>query len=195
MNDRRRSEPEYGLTFVASLPLHPRGIRTVRHIARSALRELGVDRQTVGDLELALTEACANALEHASPGQAYGVKMSIDAQRCEFDIVDFGSGFEETASARPPGEVAAAESGRGLRLMRALVDRVEVTSGPGSGTHVHLSKDLVFDDAVARDVLSKPAGRRAAAPESRHGHRSVGGGPRRSASFVWGFPLPYESAS
>ena len=45
----------------------------------------------------------------------------------------------------PKADVTA-ESGRGLDLIRALVDRVKFISKPEEGVIVHLEKELEFDD-------------------------------------------------
>jgi anti-sigma regulatory factor (Ser/Thr protein kinase) len=45
---------------------------------------------------------------------------------------------------------AEAERGRGLTLMNALVDRVQLASRAGAGTVVTLEKSLVYADRAAR---------------------------------------------
>ncbi len=44
------------------------------------------------------------------------------------------------------GDDLASEGGRGVGLMRALVDRIEFISKPEAGTVVHLEKTLHLDD-------------------------------------------------
>ena len=51
------------------------------------------------------------------------------------------------------------ESGRGLAIMRACVDDVTLSSGPGMGTVVSLEKRMAWrDDAPLLDGLLRDAG-------------------------------------
>lgn len=138
------------------LPRDALSVPVVRHICRFALDEVGVHPRCLGDITLALTEACTNVLDHANDGIEYQVVISIDESRCTIRVKDAGGGFDYTSA----GELVAegmAESGRGLRLIRELVDRVQFTSKPEDGMIVHLEKDLEFDQA-------HPVRRRLAAP-------------------------------
>ncbi len=197
MSERRDDGPEHGITFFASLLPHPLGIRIIRHISRAALSELGVRADVIGDLELALTEACTNALQHAPAGRAYGVKISVDAERCEFDVVDLGVGFDAPIADDPEGhgDWPPAESGRGLKLMRALVDRIELASGPGSGTHVHLTKRLEYEpDAAAHEVLAEASAGPATSNARPSGDRVVRSDVRfRAAGRRQGELLTYRA--
>ncbi len=119
----------------------------VRHLCRNALRGIGVDPECGNDIEVALSEACTNALKHSGSGAEYMVRVGIDDRHCIIAVVDAGQGFDGRSSPSDP----AAEQGRGVELMRALVDRVNFESDSGAGTIVRLEKDLVFHDgALAR---------------------------------------------
>jgi serine/threonine-protein kinase RsbW len=129
--------------------LLPRDARTVpvaRHICSEALRELGVAEECRRDIEVALTEACTNVLHHARAGDQYEVQVRLAEEDCVIRVVDQGSGFDADVPRSPAGE--AAESGRGIALMRALVDSVEFESRPEEGTIVRLEKELAFVDGA-----------------------------------------------
>ena len=49
-----------------SLPREVDSVPTVRRLLRCALTLLHVDRESGADLEIALTEACSNAVTHAT---------------------------------------------------------------------------------------------------------------------------------
>jgi serine/threonine-protein kinase RsbW len=109
---------------------------------------------TIEDVELALTEACANVLKHTEEGSAYEVVIGFDDRRAFLDVIDHGVGFD-------PGTIPAAEpddeAGRGLHLMRELMDSVHFDSASGSGTTVHLEKTLTWKtDAVMQQLASGP---------------------------------------
>ena len=137
--------------FLISLSLRlPRdrvSVPVIRHLIEHALEEVGVVSETAADVELALAEACANVLEHSGPGDAYDVSITIGPVNCEIRVTDVGRGFDfESLTARMAD--TDAESGRGIALMRALMDQVRFTSEPEQGTIVHLVKRLEFDDSV-----------------------------------------------
>ncbi len=111
------------------LPRDARWVPSVREVAGSLLQTAGTPDADVADVQLALTEACANVVRHAVGTDSYSVGLAIDPAGCEVEIVDRGPGFEEDAA----GDSADyAESGRGLDLMRALVDDLEVRTDPGT---------------------------------------------------------------
>lgn len=126
------------------LPRDSRTVPVARHICREALCELGVEADCVADIEVALTEACTNVLEHSRSGEEYEVQVRLTERDCVIRVVDQGQGFD--ADARVPQADDSAESGRGIALMRALVDHVRFESRPQDGTVVRLEKRLLYGD-------------------------------------------------
>ncbi len=138
-----------------SLPRDELSIPLVRHLCHRALQELGVTDECAADITVALTEACTNVLVHSGPADEYAVRVSIDGERCVLRIVDTGHGFDAEQFAGGAEAAPSAESGRGIQLMRALVDRVMFVSKPEDGTVVHLEKDLeLAEDAPIRKLAS-----------------------------------------
>lgn len=91
-----------------------------------------------------MTEACSNVLRHAAATDGeYEVEVAIDERKCEIRVTDTGAGFDAGLF----GEQAqfTAEGGRGIFLMRALVDDLRFVARPEVGTVVHLEKNLDFD--------------------------------------------------
>ncbi|HVE46212.1 MAG TPA: ATP-binding protein [Acidimicrobiales bacterium] len=140
------------MTLELDLPRDSLTIPLARHLARNTMREIGVDDDCVGDVEVALTEACTNVLDHSGPGDAYQVEFVIDGHACSIRIVDVGDGFDSTEAGTVPA-AAGAESGRGIALMRALVDQVEFESGRQAGTVVLLHKNLVYAEGSPANKL------------------------------------------
>ena len=144
------------LVLAVCLPRDDYTIPLARHIVRDALRELGVAEDCISDVSIAQSEACTNVVEHLGPGDAYEVKVEISNGRCVISVVDAGHGFDSSRS----GGVSdpRAERGRGIQLMRALVDEVHFVSDSESGTAVRLEKVLVFrDDSVDRRGAAPPS--------------------------------------
>lgn len=134
------------------LPREESSIPVVRHLCRNALRGIGVDADCGADIEVAVSEACGNALKHSGAGVEYTVHVALDDRHCVITVADAGRGFDGRSSKSDP----SAEMGRGVELMRALVDRVEFRSGPNAGTIVRLEKDLEFQEgALARRAIGE----------------------------------------
>ena len=125
------------------LPRDSSTLSVVRHITASALEELGVVTEEIGDVILALTEAAANVVKHSGADDQYEVHLVIENNTCEIRVVDSGRGFDsDTLGVSMAGPTE--EQGRGVALMAALVDSVRFESRPEAGTIVHLVKDLAL---------------------------------------------------
>ncbi|MFJ4712829.1 ATP-binding protein [Streptomyces sp. NPDC088785] len=117
----------------ASVPL-------ARRLFMGTMETAGVDPDISYDLSVALSEACANAVEHGGSAAAggtsgaYRVTAYLDGETCRIEVADSGPGFP-TRRARAFGRPvpAHAENGRGLCLIRELADHVHVVNKPGRG--------------------------------------------------------------
>jgi len=131
------------LDLSVNLPRETVSVPVVRRLAAQALRAFGVADDDIDDVQLAISEACANVIDHAADTDSYEVQVELAADRCAITVVDHGSGFDDSAAldeAHP-----TAESGRGLILMQALVDNLAFTNEPQAGTVVHMVKMLAYD--------------------------------------------------
>lgn len=142
------------LTLSLTLPRDELTVPVARHVMRSSMREIGVDRDCVDDLELALTEACTNVLKHSGPGDQYDVSLSVDPDTATLRVIDTGRGFDIDALDRDAAG-ATAEAGRGVHLMQALVDQLKFVSIPEEGTVVQLEKEIHFDPRGAYAELER----------------------------------------
>lgn len=93
---------------------------------------VGTTADCVADVELAVSEACANVLDHSGPGDVYQVIVELANRRCAISVIDKGHGFDFSTLRDGQADLDA-ESRRGVGLMRALVDRVQFTSEPQVG--------------------------------------------------------------
>jgi serine/threonine-protein kinase RsbW len=112
-----------------NLPRETDSVPAVRRLLRAALSILRIDRQAGADLEIALTEACANVVKHAAGADKFEVHLNVDDERCAIDVVDHGAGFD-TAEAGIRHPDTALDRGRGLYLIRALGENVRMQSTP-----------------------------------------------------------------
>ncbi|MEU6809601.1 ATP-binding protein [Streptomyces sp. NPDC046831] len=114
----------------ASVPL-------ARRLLLGTMETAGVDPDVSFDLSLALSEACANAVEHGGRdgcSEGYRVTAYLDGEKCRIEVADAGPGFPP-AGRRTPFRAAhtEAEHGRGLCLIQELADHVQIGTKPGRG--------------------------------------------------------------
>ena len=148
------------------LPRDAVSVPVSRQVLDRCLETLGVTPDTRGDIALALSEACANVIQHAGPGEEYEVRVSTGDCRCAIEVVNTGSQDGEPLSpdangagdipdswrsgaARPDRFAVAdepittmAESGRGLQIIDAVVDNLQLTGNKRQGTTLHFDKKL-----------------------------------------------------
>ncbi|MEU6999907.1 ATP-binding protein [Nonomuraea sp. NPDC046570] len=115
----------------------------VRRVLGDALRSLNVSESCISDMLLAVSEACSNAVRHGGPANRYEVTASIGYGRCDVRVADSGRGLPSMPLHYPPADT---ENGRGLLIMRSVVDEISFGITPGRGTTVHLRKHLAWDD-------------------------------------------------
>ena len=127
------------------LPREDTGAVTVtRRVLDAALAALGVTNDCRSDIALALTEACANAVAHARSGNNYRVTASTHANLCVVEVADTGIGLDlDLIPAEPPAPTA--RGGRGLHLIRACTDGMELRPGRPHGLTVRMVKVLAWN--------------------------------------------------
>jgi serine/threonine-protein kinase RsbW len=137
------------MTLRLALPREAQSVPVVRRVLKHALQAIKVEAAIISDIELALTEAVTNVLDHAGGTEEYEVVAGIHGDRCTIEVIDRGVGFEPEPDRPEPHQEA--EEGRGLLLMKAVADRVEVVRAPTVGTIVRIEKHLVLrEDAPLR---------------------------------------------
>jgi serine/threonine-protein kinase RsbW len=139
------------MKFSLALPREALSIPVIRRVLGEALRGLGVSEDCVADILVATSEACTNVIQHARGTSEFEVAGRVDDDQCLLKIMDLGRGPRRTPPAGEPADLA--ESGRGIRIMRALVDELSIDSASERGTVVHLEKRLTWrDEALLRNL-------------------------------------------
>ncbi|HEV2209046.1 MAG TPA: ATP-binding protein [Verrucomicrobiae bacterium] len=115
-------------------------VHPVARAARKFLQEQACHAEEIVDIELALVEACNNAIKYARPDRRH--KQVLVEARCDRDMVelrisDHTPGFDWPEQLRLPQQEA--ESGRGLFLIRAVMDEIHYERG-GEGNTLVLRK-------------------------------------------------------
>jgi len=102
-------------------------------------------QEVLGDLKLALTEACTNSVRHAY-GHGEGtveIVYELYDDKLVVEVVDEGEGFEPPAA---PGSALEdeelAEGGLGIAIIHALADEFEIRERAQGGSSLRFVKHL-----------------------------------------------------
>ena len=120
-------------TLEMTLPARPNILGGLRNTLGRWLQAAGANENELFDITLSASEAATNAIEHA-----YGAREASFIVRCEHDgqkVIVTVRDIGRWRTDRPQG------GGRGLEIMRALLDSVEIDSDEG-GTVVTMTKRL-----------------------------------------------------
>lgn len=109
-------------------------------------RSMGFNAGACADLGICATEAATNAILHAhkeNPGLTVEIRLERYPDRIRIAVRDHGSGFQsETVPDPTLPENLLKVGGRGLHVIRALMDDVQVRVLP-DGVQVIMTKNLV----------------------------------------------------
>jgi serine/threonine-protein kinase RsbW len=133
------------------LPQEAETVALVRSAVGSTLTLFGIDRECIDDIRLALSEACTNVIEHAASDDEYEVTIQVDDEQCSINVKNTGIGFDASALAGMMPDPSSPR-GRGVAIMRAVMDTVEFNASPRAGSIVHLVRSLnvTEDGAMSR---------------------------------------------
>ena len=102
----------------------------------------------LADVKTAVSEAVTNCIVHAYPGGVGLVHMSValyDGGKIKMTITDKGVGIADVEKAMQPMFTTGnpeERAGLGFAVMQSFMDKVKVTSKPGQGTRVVMTKTL-----------------------------------------------------
>jgi serine/threonine-protein kinase RsbW len=133
-------------SLVLRLPRDAASVPLTRRVLDAALASLGAAPECRGDVQLALSEACTNAVTHGGDSREYQVSIGFDERQCTIEVTDEGPGIPPTiADPTAPMPVPVAESGRGLHIISLVVDEVEVRPHRPRGTLLRFVKRLTWN--------------------------------------------------
>ncbi len=127
------------------IPRRAEFVRVARMAACAVASHLDFTYDVVKDVELAVGEACANAVEHV-PDEICNeilVRFSMDPTQLTIEVVDRGQGFDPRGSGS--AEAGQAQDwddpgGLGLAVIREVMDDMAVESDETAGTCVRMVK-------------------------------------------------------
>ena len=132
-----------------SIPSTSDQLEIVDQIVEAMVADMGFDKDALADLGICTTEAVMNAIEHAHrdrPELMIDVTIECYSDKMKIIVRDYGPGFDETSVPDPttPDHVLNL-GGRGILLMRTMMDEVDVKSH-ANGTEISMVKKLVHTE-------------------------------------------------
>ena len=128
------------------VPNQTRYLCLIGHIGESialALKHYGGDREKLAyELNLVLTEAMANAIQHANegdPAKEVHIEIGILERNLTIRVYDHGQGFNILQFAEPGHPLD--EHGRGIYLIHSIMDKV-IYRPTADGHVLEMSKRL-----------------------------------------------------
>ena len=135
------TEPKYFLEIEST----PNNLITVEEFVNYFSVDLGLDREKINGLLLAVTEATTNAIIHGNKNnklKMVRIYVFVDGPIVTIKIKDEGKGFDPSIVPDPTDpENLLKDSGRGLYLMRVYMDGLSYNQTP-EGTETILSLKL-----------------------------------------------------
>jgi len=121
---------------------------TLGRLALTGIARLRVEplpAEVLGDLKLALTEACTNSVRHAYAGGDGHVEIvyELHEDKLVVEVVDEGEGFEppvDPSSKLESDELS--EGGLGIAIIEALADEFEIRERAEGGSSLRFVKHL-----------------------------------------------------
>ena len=149
MNTARQGGPRIELQ--RSLPSKVAAISPFVDKLMLLIRKCGCVPESESDVEIALREALANAIvhgNHENPGKRVHVRWRCGPSEISIAVKDEGRGFDVNKIPDPTApESTGSDHGRGIYLMKALMDEVRFEEG---GVVVHMRKST--GQAVVNDA-------------------------------------------
>src|SRR3954470_264461 len=127
-----------------TIPAKPEYI-TLGRLALTALARLNdLPEDTLGDLKLALTEACTNSVRHAYENGEGAVEIvyELHADRLAGEVSAEGPGFTPPDRVLGANDDELSEGGLGIAIIRALTDEFDLVDGEGGGSRLRFVKYL-----------------------------------------------------
>ena len=118
-----------------------------RMVISAFLVQVNPTMSVVSEVRTAVSEAVTNAIVHGYAGMTGTVvlRASIEGEQAVIEVEDYGCGMEDVQKAMQPFYTSHPEqerTGIGFSLMQSFMDGVSVTSSPGNGTLVRMTKRL-----------------------------------------------------
>jgi anti-sigma regulatory factor (Ser/Thr protein kinase) len=129
-----------------AIPMVPDAEIEAREAAMAIADSMRMSPDRMEEVGGAVVEACINAIEHSHSTEDISVTFEVlgsqDPEKLRITVQDKGVGFtpEPEDVEEPPSGKLPRKRGFGVRIMRGLMDELEIHSVLGEGTTVVMSK-------------------------------------------------------
>lgn len=136
------AEEVYELTT----PSHTENLEVIRSLLATIAQKAGFDETAIMAIEVAVDEACVNAIKYAHQNDAakpLHLRITIDREKMTVVVRDQGRGFDPKPLEKQDARALLAKlqaGGRGILMMKMLMDEVHFAFDSGKGTQVRLVK-------------------------------------------------------
>jgi len=140
--------PSFERSFRLQVPSSTENLAMIREFVNSIGERAGMGPADVGNVELAVDEACANVIEHAyglDESKEVSVRATFDDDSLLIVVADTGRGFDPAAVESKPLDKLVAEhssGGLGIQLIKKLMDEVHYEVVPGQKNELRMVKRL-----------------------------------------------------
>ena len=127
----------------------PNSVGFLRSVVGAFVAQVNPSMDTISDIKTAVSEAVTNVVVHAYNNKNVGeisVFAKLKDKTLHIEICDNGIGIADVDKALTEFYTSKSEeerSGLGFTIMQSFMDNLSVTSTPGKGTRVQMSKSLV----------------------------------------------------
>jgi serine/threonine-protein kinase RsbW len=139
--------------FTLTLPSDSRMLSVARSFVEGICQSNELDRRVTFAVVMCTAEAVSNIIRHAHrdrSGAMIQIRCRLDADMLELQFLDEGEPFDISAVPHlDPGEVRL--GGRGVFLMRSMMDELTCQPRPGRGNILRMVKRRSPESAI-RDV-------------------------------------------
>jgi serine/threonine-protein kinase RsbW len=135
-------------TFTLDVPSTTQNLALIREFVTRVAAQAGLNEVEVGQLELAVDEACANVIEHAygdDKTKQVMIRAVFDEETLRIHVIDTGEGFDPTQVQQQDVKDLIAKrktGGLGMRLIKTLMDEVHYEIEPGKKNELRMVKKL-----------------------------------------------------
>jgi stage II sporulation protein AB (anti-sigma F factor) len=132
--------------FTITFPAHSRNESFARVVVAAFAAQLDPTLEELNEVKTAVSEAVTNAIIHGygDKGGEVVITCSLGADNTlELIVLDTGVGIEDLEKAREPLYTSRPDlerSGMGFTVMEEFMDTVSISSRPGQGTVVTMTK-------------------------------------------------------
>lgn len=128
------------------IPSDPALISVVDEFLERRLRQQEIADEIVADIAICATEIVNNGIHHGNhedPSKQVSLELEFSATEIKVTVTDQGKYFDPGSIADPVAEEnLLREVGRGVFIVRQLMDRVEITESESGGTVVTFVKKV-----------------------------------------------------